>query len=108
MTEYTTPDFIFRIRDEDIDLTAAKHVYLTMKQQNYILTKNESDMVVSKNSVSVWFDQNEISKFKADGVKVEVQINWTYEDDSGTKTKRAATTIKSFRVTRNLLKKVLK
>ena len=79
-----------------------------MKQQNYILTKNESDMVVSKNSVSVWFDQNEISKFKADGVKVEVQINWTYEDDSGTKTKRAATTIKSFRVTRNLLKKVLK
>lgn len=108
MTEYTTPDFIFRIKNEDVDLRTAKHVYLTLRQQNYTVTKTEADMEVSKNSVAIWFDQNEISKFKAEGARVEAQINWTYVDELNGKTKRAATTIKGFQVTRNLLKKVLK
>lgn len=106
MTEYTTPDFVFRIKDKNVDLTSAKHVYLTLQQGNYICTKTERDMTIDVNSVSVWFDQEEISKFKAEGSRVEVQLNWTYETDNGTRTKRAATKIKSFQVTRNLLKKV--
>ena len=107
MTEFTTPDFIFRVKDDNLDLTEARHVYLTMKQGNRAITKSDNEMVISGNQVSVWLYQEEISAFKSDYVKVEVQLNWTYDDASGTRTKRAATTIKSFKVSKNLLRKVL-
>ena len=107
MTEYTTPDFVFRIKDDDVDLRNARHVYLTLQQGNYICTKDENSMEIGKNTVSVWFDQDEIAAFKSEGNRVDVQINWTYEDDGDIRVKRAATRIKSFQVTRNLLKKVI-
>lgn len=107
MTEYTTPDFVFHIKDKNVDLTTANHIYLTLQQGNYICTKTEDSLTVDKDSVSVWFDQDEISRFKSEGNKVEVQLNWTYENAGSTQIRRAATRIKSFQVTRNLLKKVI-
>ena len=107
MTEFTTPDFVFRIKDKNIDLANAKHIYLTLQQGTFQCTKTEEDLSVNKNTVSIWFTQDEISKFKAEGNKVEVQLNWTYEDLDGIHTRRAATRIKSFQVSRNLLKKVV-
>lgn len=107
MTEWTTPDYTFRIKDESVDLTKAKNVYLTFVQGNYSCTKTGSDLQVTEHEVSVWLNQKESSAFKSSGKQVEVQINWTYEDEGSEKIKRAATKIKSFQVTRNLLQKAI-
>ena len=107
MIEWPTPDYVFRIRDENVDLTQAINVYVTFVQGSYSCTKTGSDIQVSEKEVRVWLDQDESSVFKASNSKVEVQINWTYNRDGQTKIGRAATTIKSFQVTRNLLQKAI-
>ena len=108
MIELTTPDFVFRVKNDDIDLRNANHIYLTLKQGCQTLEKTENDLeILSRNEIGLWMDQEEISQFKSDGKVVEVQLNWTYNDLGEIRTKRAATTIKNFRVGRNLLKRVV-
>ena len=92
-----TPTFTFNL-PESVDLTEAKNVYVTFKQNRTSLTK--TDLEVSAHTVEVYLSQAETRMF--DEGTVAVQLNWTYADGQ-----RAATVIKKVYWTQNLLDKVV-
>lgn len=100
MTRGTTPTFILELQEE-IDLATAAHVYVTFQIGTAQVTKADDELQIEGNEVSVYLSQSETLLFQA-GKRVEVQLNWTY-DDGG----RAATNIVSIDVERNLISKVL-
>ena len=106
MIRATTPTLTLTIKDDSVDLTQAKAVYVTLEQgQSFSVTKTGSDLSVTEKTVECWLSQEETLSLKV-GTKLEIQVNWTYTDTDGT-TKRNATVIKAIDVTRQLLDEVI-
>lgn len=101
MIRGTTPTFSLMLNDETVNLTEAQNVYATFKNLNTLITKTGDDITVTANQVDVFLSQEETLLFN-DGSKVEVQLNWTYEDG-----KRACSNIIEVYVGKNLIGSVL-
>lgn len=99
MVQATTPTFILTLPN-DIDLGEAAHVYFTLKQKNAEIVKEDSDLTVDGNEVSVYLSQAETVKLSVGAALL--QLNWTYSDQS-----RACSNIVNIEVTKNLLNEVL-
>lgn len=97
MIRGTTPTFKLLLSDEEVNLTQALNVYATFKQGTVLITKTGEDLTVTEHEVDVYLNQEESLKFK-EGDKLEVQLNWTYNDG-----KRACSNIIKIDVGRNLL-----
>lgn len=106
MIRGTTPTFTFTIRNDDIDLGAAKNVYVTLAQGYKLIEKTGADLEIETRTVSVFLTQEESLRLMEDS-NCEVQINWTYLDIDGTTVRRAATKVKSIQISKQLLKRVI-
>lgn len=99
----TTPTFTLTFPSTGqnvVDLTLAANVYVTFKDNGKTVTKTGEDITVEAHSVSVYLSQEETLAFTKLGT--EIQVNWTYSDGS-----RAASEIKTFRFSDQLLNKVV-
>lgn len=76
----TTPTFIFETT-ANIDLTQATEVWVTFSTTNEeeILTKKDTDLDLTAQSVSVFLTQNETLAFPKGRIKA--QINWLFVED---------------------------
>lgn len=106
MIRGTTPTFTFTIKNKDVDLTTAQNVYVSIVHGNYSIEKTGDELEITQRTVSVWLTQEE-SLSLGEGINAEVQINWTYLDPDGETVRRAATRVKSFQVSKQLLKRVI-
>ncbi len=97
----TTPTFKHTFSEQELDLTAANHVYVTYRQGSKVLTKTGEDIEVEPKSVTVYLSQKETLMFRAGIVKT--QVNWTGMDGT-----RAASKTKEIELEENLLDKVVK
>lgn len=104
MIQGTTPTFTFTIKNQEINLSEATNVYVTLAQGIKLIEKQGSDLQIDGSTVSVWLTQEESLKL-TEGLDAEVQINWTYSD--GGTIRRAATKVKSIPVSKQLLKRVI-
>jgi hypothetical protein len=91
------------LEDQTIDLTAAKNVYISLVSDTASIQKKSGDsgVTVEEHRILVYLTQEESSRF-ADKEKIEMQLNWTYDDRS-----RVATVIMSKKADRNLLEEVV-
>lgn len=94
----TTPTLTFTFTEEDLDLTAASHVYVTFREGVKVLTKTGDDLEVEAKSVSARLSQSETLMFYG---TVEAQVNWTVAGD------RIASNIVNIDMTKQLLNKVV-
>lgn len=103
MIKWTTPTFIMELEDQSIDLTAAKNVYISLVSDTASIQKKSGDsgVTVEEHRILVYLTQEESSRF-ADKEKIEMQLNWTYDNRS-----RVATVIMSKKADRNLLEEVV-
>lgn len=99
MVQATTPTFVLTL-PQAVDLSQASSVVFVLSQENTIIEKKDAALTIEGQTVSVYLTQSETLKLHAGSAKL--QLNWVYADGS-----RAATDIKSIRVTENLLKKVI-
>lgn len=100
MIRGTTPTFKLKISDENVDLTQVTNVYATFSQAGKVITKTGDDLEVLANEVDVYLSQEETLSFKFS--TLEIQLNWTYEDQ-----KRASTKIAKVSIGRNLINEVI-
>ena len=102
----TTPTFTFTFSDAGLDLTTASHVYVTFSIRGVVVTKKDSDLTVTENSVSCDLTQAETLQFitwdTLGDVPVAVQVNWTYTGGL-----RAASEIQNVVFARQLLNEVV-
>lgn len=103
MVRGTTPTLTLHILDDNIDLTQATNVYLTIKQDNYTLTKATPQLELSSNIINCYLTQEESLRFSEGAA--DIQINWTYQNDGVTY--RAATKIKTIQISPQLLTRVV-
>lgn len=103
MYRATTPTITFRF-PETIDMTQTSDVKVTFKsnRHGYILTKEDSDLIVDEHSVSVFLTQEETLRFGLGNS--EAQINWLYNE--GSTVKRACSNIVALTIRENLLNEV--
>ena len=94
-----TPTFQLKLNG-DVDLTLADNVYATFQQGRNYITKTGDALEVSETQVDVYLDQSETLNFRTG--RVEIQLNWTYEDGS-----RGCSKIVSMKVGKNLIERVL-
>lgn len=99
MVQATTPTFILTL-PSDVDLSEAAHVYFTLKQKNAEIVKEDTDLTIDGNEVSVYMTQAETVKLSVGAALI--QLNWTYANGS-----RACSTIATVTVDENLLKAVV-
>lgn len=104
MIRGTTPTFTFTIKNDDIDLTAAQNVYVTLAQGSKLIEKTGTDLEIEARTVSVFLTQKESLQL-LEGSNCEVQINWTYLDLDGETIRRAATKVKSIPISKQLLRR---
>ena len=100
MVQATTPTFTLTL-PSTVDLDEAAHVKFTMEQCGQVISKDESEMTISGNVVTVQLDQEDTLNFGS-AFDAKIQLNWTYSDGS-----RAATKIKTVHVDENLYKDVI-
>ena len=101
MTRGCTPTIICRL-PEEVDLSLADNVYVTLGQGARKVTKSGSDIEVSGSNVSIWLSQKDSLHFNNINNTVKIQVNWTYSAGN-----RGATTIKELVLNPNLLPEVL-
>ena len=100
MVQATTPTFILTLPN-DVDLSIANNIYFTLRQGAIVVNKEDEDMTIEGQNVSVYLTQAETLQFKP-STPAYLQLNWTYANGS-----RACTVIKSVDVGNNLLKEVV-
>lgn len=100
MIRGTTPTLELTIEDEELDLTQMTHVYVTLKNGQNVLTKQDDDLTIAAQAVALYLNQAETLAMASDAT--EVQVNWTYGDGS-----RAATTIARVPISKQLLMEVV-
>ena len=76
---------------ETVDLSYSNNVYVTFVSGRKKITKTGGDLVIDKNVIEVFLQQEETLSFT--GGTVNIQVNWTYRD--GDTVKRAASDIAS-------------
>lgn len=96
----TTPTFELKIVDDNVDLTQADNVYVTIRTANGSNTYTGDELVVQAKEVDVFLTQEQTLALPV-GL-AEIQINWTY--DNG---KRACTDKVRIAIDENLLGEVL-
>lgn len=107
MIRGTTPTFILKLKNKDgtpssINLSEANNVYFTIAQGGKTITKTSEDIDIDGNTVYVFLDQKESLSLK-EGIKTEIQLNWTYNDATGV-IKRAATKVREVALDKQLYK----
>lgn len=98
--QYTTPTFTLTFSEDGLDLTEARNVYVTFQSYRNTLTKRGSDLNVEEKAISVFLSQEETGMFSCGDVKI--QANWTTPGG-----KRAASVIKTYAISEQLLKGVI-
>lgn len=106
MVRATTPTLTLTIKDQTVDLTHARNVYVTLEQGTFQQTKTGEDIEIEARKVYVWLSQTESLQL-TEGKALECQVNWTYLDTDGVTVKRAATNVAKIPVTRQLLAEVI-
>ena len=110
MIRGTTPTLTFTIRPkqqtDNLDLTEARNIYVTLQRGPTVIEKTGEDLEVTARTVVVFLTQDESLKLP-EGADAEVQINWTYLDLDGVTVRRAATKVRSFPVSKQLLRRVI-
>ena len=99
MVQATTPTFILTL-PSTIDLSTAEHVVFSVEQDFVSIHKDESNMTINENVVTVSLDQDDTVSLSKGFAKI--QLNWTYADGS-----RACSVIKEIPVSANLYKDVI-
>lgn len=107
MVRATTPTLTLTIKDESVDLTEARNVYVTLNQgDTFNVTKTGEDIDIAEaRKVLCWLSQTESLQLEINK-PLCVQINWTYLDNHGN-VQRGATNVGSITVTRQLLPEVI-
>lgn len=96
----TTPTFTLTLPNT-INLGDAEHVKFTIEQFGQVISKNETEMTINQNVVTVKLDQEDTISF-GEGLEAKIQLNWTYSDGG-----RAATKKKTIPMEENLYKDVI-
>ena len=105
MVRGTTPTFTLTVRgDEELDLTRATAVFVTLQQLSNIITLSGNDLEIEPQVVRCYLSQEDSIKLSAGEAKI--QINWTYTD-SGNTSRRNATKVRSICIEEQLLRKVI-
>lgn len=102
-----TPTFTLTFDDDNLDLTAADHVYVTFKSGLTKITKSDAQLTVSAKVIEVALTQAETLSFMPASYipnppLVEIQANWTYTGGD-----RAASEIFSYQFSNQLLDEVV-
>lgn len=102
-----TPTFTLTFDDDNLDLTAADHVYVTFKSGLTKITKSDAQLTVSAKEIEVALTQAETLAFMPTSYlpcppKVDIQANWTYTGGD-----RAASEIFSYQFGNQLLDEVV-
>ena len=93
------------IDDHSVDLGLATHVYVSLRQGIHDICKTGESLTINGYRVNVDLTQEETLRLCC-GKPCEVQINWLYEDLSGS-TKRAATETAVIDIGKQLIPRVL-
>lgn len=96
----TTPTITITFTDDELDLTAASGVYVTLKQNNVCLTKTGTDIAVSAKQIELVLNQEDTVGF-TEGV-ASIQANWAFPNG-----KRACSNVQSIQLSKQLLKAVI-
>ena len=97
----TTPTFTLVFPSSaGIDFTAAQSVYVTFSSGKINLTKTGESLVLTVNTIEVLLSQSETLMFEPG--EVDIQANWVTPEG-----KRLASEIVSYKITKQLLKKVV-
>ena len=99
VTQYTTPTFTLTFTEEELDLTQANNVYVTFESPGACLTKSGDDLTVEEKQITVRLSQEETGRL---GSTTQLQVNWTLPNGV-----RAASTIETVEIDRNLLRRVI-
>ena len=67
----TTPHIVCTV--EGIELNTLDILWLTLKQGNYTLTKELSDVVIDENKIKIWLTQEETLAFKSGNVFIQLR-----------------------------------
>lgn len=100
ITAGTTPTITVTL-PEKIDLTAAAHVYGTVRQEKVKIRKDVTGEALTAHSASFSLTQEETLQLKQ-GFAAKMQLNWTYSDG-----KRGATKAVEVLVEENVEDEVL-
>jgi len=95
----TTPTFQLQFGN-DIDLSRATAVYVSIRSGGRTITKSGTDLTVEEHSISVYLTQNECFQLRVGDA--EIQANWL--TPSG---KRVASEKATYPITENLLNEVI-
>ena len=102
----TTPTLSLSLIGENVDLTQANNVYVSLKQgDSFDVVKTGEDLEIGETVVNVWLSQQETLSLKS-GSPLMIQVNWTYIDTHGV-AQRDATNIGSIAITPQLLNEVV-
>ena len=96
----TTPTLTLTFTDEGLDLTTASSVYVTLKQNNTVVSKSGTSITVAPKQVTTVLNQGDTLHFN-EGF-ADIQVNWVY--DNG---KRACSNVQTIKLSRQLLKAVI-
>lgn len=99
MVQGTTPTFILTLPN-DIDLGEAAHVYFTLRQKGTMIEKQDTELTIDENEVSVYLSQEETLSLAVGAALL--QLNWTYANGA-----RVCSEIASVSISENLLKAVV-
>lgn len=74
----TTPTLTLTFSEQDLDLTQALHVYVTISSEDGtpLLTKKDSQLSVEAKTIEVFLTQEETLAFA--GLITILRANWTY------------------------------
>lgn len=92
----STPTIKLTFSDEDLDLTSALHVYVTLTQGTKKVTKKDTELVIQAKRIEFELTQKETLAFAEGSVKV--QVNATYAGK-----KRVPSKVRTFELTEQLL-----
>lgn len=95
--QWTTPTFALTFSHPDVNLLAARNVYVTFCSGNSKITKTGNELTLEEKSIGVYLTQDETSKFSD---SVRIQVNWTTAGGE-----RYASDIVSCTITEQLLRK---
>lgn len=95
----TTPTFIYTFPNE-VDLTLVNNMTFSLVQGKVDIRKFKDDLYIDGQTVSVYLTQADTLRLSKG--KAEMQLNWTYNDDS-----RDCTDKKVIDVDSNLLQEIL-
>lgn len=99
MVQATTPTFILTL-PATVDLSQTAHIAFSLVQGRTKIKKEDNQLEVNGQAVSVYLTQEDTLKFQAGQAKL--QLNWSYADGS-----RACSNIIDVNIFPNLLTEVM-